>query len=350
MPINHFVSFELTPVNLNDQIVLSEKYGLVVLRKTEDGKTILVVSGDYAPLPEDQPTPVTITNVDAALGLVLDIGIQREKMLTAGGGFYAPHAVAPPVQSNRLVTQADFDEKLLESIKSTLDRRYQSGNSTMESAALKASYLVDAYNDARLLFPRFHNESYLGLIRIIDAIYGSWGGDEFALASAEVSPILNSDIFQKISQVKAFGERLDLAKTVFKKQLDSVKPAAVAARMQKLDDAGRLVFACCYSAYRYRNAFVHRGFPFPDTVKESFGLDSNSGMAFLNPVVGLLYARRLSPTGSPRSDANYIDIHQVLGDPAEVSEFRDKLFKLIPTWHFIKSIAREALLNHIKAL
>jgi hypothetical protein len=120
--------------------------------------------------------------------------------------------------------------------------------------------------------------------------------------------------------------------------------------MQKLDDAGRLVFACCYSAYKYRNEFVHHGFPFPDTVKESFGFDSNSGMAFLNPALALLYARRLSPIGSRRSDADYIDIHQLVGNLAEVSEFRDKLFKLIPTWHFIKSIAREALLNHIKAL
>src|SRR6516225_7033230 len=144
MSIDSFVSFELTPINLNDQIGLSEKYGLVVLRKTEDGKTILVVSGDYAPLPDDKPTPTTITNVDAALGLVLDIGIQREKQLTLSRGFYAPYAVQP-VQSNRLVTQADFDEKLLERIKSTLDTRYQSGDSVKESAAIKANYLVEAY-------------------------------------------------------------------------------------------------------------------------------------------------------------------------------------------------------------
>ena len=45
MSIDSFDSFELTPINLMGQIGLGEKYGLVVLRKTEDGKTILVVSG-----------------------------------------------------------------------------------------------------------------------------------------------------------------------------------------------------------------------------------------------------------------------------------------------------------------
>jgi hypothetical protein len=64
-----------------------------------------------------------------------------------------------------------------------------------------------------------YNESYLGLMRIIDAIYGSQNRDEFALDSAEVSSTLNSDIFQKISQVEALRPRLDLATEVFNERL-----------------------------------------------------------------------------------------------------------------------------------
>ncbi|MGO9603524.1 MAG: hypothetical protein ACLQAT_09030 [Candidatus Binataceae bacterium] len=342
--MNGFESYELTPINLREQIDLREKLGLVVIRKTDDGKTILVRSVDYTALDQTKSTPLPIANTDAVLGFVLDIGIKREKQLTLGRGFYAPYDLEPR-QSNRLVTQADFDEALLEQITSSLNKRYQSGDPAERSAAIKANHLIEAYNDARLLYPRFHNESYLGLMRIIDAIGGTRGAEAFALTSATVSSVLNAEISQKISQVSGLAPRLQLAEEVFAARRRSTE-AKIAEKMEKLDEHARLTFACFYSAYRYRNKFVHQGFPFPDTVKERW--DPNSGMAYLNPVLGILRTLRYSPIGMS-SEADWIDIHEVIGDAEEVAEFRDRLFKLIPTWNFVKCMARESLLGWIRA-
>jgi hypothetical protein len=49
-------------------------------------------------------------------------------------------------------------------------------------------------------------------------------------------------------------------------------------------------------------------------------------------------------------EADYIDIHEALGDPDEVAEFSRKLFKLVPKWHFVKRFSREMLLAHIRSL
>jgi hypothetical protein len=252
-------SFELTPIHLSHQIDLRGKLGLVFIRRTDDGKTILARTSNYAAI--DRPTPATIVNIDAALGLVLDIGIKREKQLTLGGGLYAPHDLEPP-QSDRLVTQGDFDEALFDTITSSLNAQYQSGDLSREVSSIKANYLIEAYNSARLLYPRFHNESYLGLMRIIDGISQARRALEFALAAATVSPDLNTEISQKVSEVAGLAPRIQLAQEVFEEQLRSAR-GDMSLKMRSLEEHGRFIFACFYSAYRYRNKFVHSWLSLP---------------------------------------------------------------------------------------
>jgi hypothetical protein len=222
--MSRFDSFELTAFNLERQINLGEKYGLIKILKSDDGKIVLVCDGEYGTLDQIQPTQLSVANPDAALGLVLDIGIRRDKQLTIGGGFYAALPLMT-VQSNRPIKQADFDEGLFEQIKANLDRCFQSRVHTKELLAIRLNQLIETYNNSRLLFPNFHNESYLGLMRIIDAIGQTWGADDFALAAASISATLNEDICDKIKKINAYGPRIQIALGLFDERLLQVSKA-----------------------------------------------------------------------------------------------------------------------------
>jgi len=66
-------------------------------------------------------------------------------------------------------------------------------------------------------------------------------------------------------------------------------------RMQSLEKQVRLTLSCLYSAYKYRNKFVHQGLPFPQTVTQIFDRNEDSGMNYLNPVEGISFEKRYSP-------------------------------------------------------
>jgi len=344
--MSRFDSFELTAFNLEGQINLGERYGLIKILKSEDGKVVLVCDGEYGTLDQVNPTKLSVANTDAALGLVLDIGIRREKQLTIGGGFYAASPLRT-VQSNRPIKQADFDEGLFEQIKGSLDRCFQSGVHAKELLAIRLNQLIETYNNSRLLFPNFYNESYLGLMRIIDAIGKTWGADEFALAAASISPTMNEDICEKIKKINPYGLRIQIALRLFDERLPQVSKE-LRGSVATLDSNGKIVFACFYSAYQYRNKFVHLGFPFPQIVTEARDIEQDLGTAYLSPVIGMHLPKRYSPGGVQEDDL--IEIHEALEDAKTAADFKNKYFFLLPTWHFMKRLARELLLNQIKQL
>ena len=346
--MNTFNSFQLTPFTLEGHIDLGQTFGLLKLMKSVDGAIVLVCDDHYGILDQENPTTLPIANTDAGLGFVLDIGIRREKWLTGSGGFYFGMALVQ-AQSQRVIGQKDFDRDLFETLKSSIDHCYKSGDSHKELAAVRANHLIEAYNTSRLLFPDFYNESYLGLMRIMDSIVDAHGAREFALSTAAVSPELNRSIYDKVSAVSTYAERLNVAETIFNKSLQAAqktKPRLI-SQMQSLDDPGHFVYACVYSAYQYRNRFVHHGLPFPDTVKTSIGLE-DSGTAYLHPALGTSVLKRYSPKGVAAGDL--MDIHDVIPDPKEASEFKESYFQLIPTWHFLKRVVREALLDEVQHL
>lgn len=343
--MDSFASYELVNFALEGRINLGEKRGLMSICRSDDDHIILFCDEPYSSPSSTEATPVSATDIDAALGFVLDIGIRRTKLL-ARGGFYFGLA-STQVQSLRKITQADFDATLFDKLVSALDRHYQSGNSESESFAIRTNYLLQAYNNSRLLYPSFPNESYLGLLRIVDAIGRGWTADEFALSAAEISQVFNREIYEKVAGVAAYQRRVDIAEQVFARRSNKIVTGLV-TRMQSLGKCDRLTFSCLYSAYQYRNKFVHYGLPFPQTVTQMIDRIEDSGVNYLNPALGISFLKRLSPHGVQPGDV--FDFHAVVENAQQVTEFKDNYFQLLPTWHFLKRITREAILGELKKI
>jgi hypothetical protein len=135
--MNNFESYELSPFQLEGQIKLDEKRGLIKICHSGDGHLILFCDAQYALFSQTEVTPLRIADIDAALGFVLDIGIKRIKRL-ASGGFYFGETLTQS-QSDKKVDQSNFDATVFERFVSLLDRHYQSGD---PARALRNSYLL----------------------------------------------------------------------------------------------------------------------------------------------------------------------------------------------------------------
>jgi hypothetical protein len=343
-----FQAWKITEFNLQEQINLADKFGLIKIYRSDDGVLILVGDADYGLIDQNKPSPASFLRSDSILGFVLDIGIQREKMLTYGHGYYFGTELAQ-IQSKRPISQKDFDQNVFDKIGSLINTYYQSGDKHKEIEAIKIQLLFDTYNDARLLFPTFYAESYLSLMRILDSISHAKGRYDFATFIALISADLNNNICDKLKAVKTYKNRLIVAIDLFNDCLKKAKDKKWSCYkdMEKFDDSSKVIFSCFYSAYQYRNKFVHNGFPFPVTVKESWGLEDGSGTAYLNPALGISWSKNNRPNGLEKGDS--IDVHEIVG--AEMAEdFKNKYFQLLPTWHFLKSLTREALLKKVADL
>jgi hypothetical protein len=339
-------SWQLTEFNLDGQIDLGGVFGLVKVHRADDGLLTLVGNADYGVPDQKQATPAEFLRTDPLLGFVLDIGIQRTKTLTMGSGFYLGLKLIHAPQSPRKVSQQDFDKALFDAIGNGITRYYQSGDRTKEHRAIRAQFLLEEYNNARLLYPNFHAESYLSMMRLIDALANRRTGYGFAAFAAAASPTMNRDVYTKLQAVEAFKNRIPKAMALFTRSLANRDSARYRADMTGLDDAGKVVFACLFSAYMYRNKFTHQGFPFPDTVKEAILGSTGApegGMAYLHPSEGIFWSRFHRPGGLQPGDL--IDIHEVVG--VEAQDFKDTYFLLLPSWHFLKKLAREALLKEV---
>jgi hypothetical protein len=337
-------SWELTDFNIDGHITLSQKFGHLKIMRSEDGALILVGNADYGLIDQTQPTPTSFFNPDTTLGFILDIGIQKEKKLTSGSGFYFGHQIIQ-AQSKKKVSQADFDQTLFEKIGTTVQAYFQSGDKVKEVEAIKLQFLLNEYNNARLLYPNFYAESYLNLMRIIDALDNTQNAYEYATFVAKISPKLNREIFGKLTVLPVYTDRLAKAQTLFYDCLTLTQSKDAA--MSSFSDADKFVFACFYSAYQYRNKFVHKGFPFPSVVKESWGIEEDSGTAYISPTLGQSWSRFHRPqTGLQNGDL--IDVHAIVG--ANAQDFQNIYFLLVPTWHFLKKMTREAILNKINSL
>jgi len=154
---------------------------------------------------------------------------------------------------------------------------------------------------------------------------------------------------EKIKALDTYKDRLVKATTLFDSCLAKAKKDHWGCEkdISLLDEAGKLVFSCFFSAYQYRNKFVHKGIPFPSVVKDSYGVEEDSGIAYISPVLAMSFPRFNRPkTGWQEGDE--IDIHEIIGD--EAPKFKETYFFLIPTWYFLKKLAKKAILNKIYSL
>lgn len=346
-------SFELSEFNLNGGIVLDEKFGFIKIIRSPDGKLILVRDGDWGTISATTPTLANISDLDSILGFVLDIGIRKEKALTMGHGFYFGHELIPHFQSPKQVSQSDFDPDLLEEIVNAINTKYHSRYSRSQRKALQLNHLLSAYNEARLLYPNFYTNSYLGLFRILDALSGASGRYDFAAWAAEVSSDLNKEIYEKITDMEVMRSKLQLAATLFSRWSAAYRYNSRRDRrdlgpiMSNLSRYGQLVFVCFYSAYQYRSKFVHQGFPFPRVVIESFGQDN--GTNYISSSFGEAHVKIFRPDGL--QDGDTIDIHRAIAlQRGETYQDYEEYFQLIPSWHWLKRLTRAAIIKEANKL
>jgi len=190
-------SWELTDFNIDGHIALSQKFGQLKMMRSEDGLLILAEYANYGRIDQEKDTPTGFFDPESTLGFILDIGIQKKKRLTVGHGFYFGTKMIP-TQSTRKVSQADFDKELFEKIGTIVELNFQSGDKQKELEAMRVQYLINEYNNARLLYPNFYADSYLSLKRIIDALSEAEGAGSFATFVSKISPELNKEIYEKI--------------------------------------------------------------------------------------------------------------------------------------------------------
>lgn len=305
-------SFELTEFNLAEDIKLDEKFGLIKITRSEDGKLILIRESDYGVISSTTPTPATISDIDSTLGFVLDIGIRKEKALTFGHGYYFGTKLVKSIQSEKKVVQTDFDPLLLEKIVSTINTKYHSRFSKSQRKALQLNHLFTAYNEARLLYPNFYTNSYLSLFRILDALSAAEGSYDFAVWVAKTSSILNKEVYKKVSDMRVMRSKLQLVDSLFLRLLSAYHPPRrgpdLRPVMNSLSKYGKFVFVCFYSAYQYRSKFVHQGFPFPRIVLESF--EQEKGTSYLSSSFGEAHIKIFRPDGF--QDGDTVDIHKAI--------------------------------------
>lgn len=343
-------SWQITDFNLGGRQIKIGKLGLVKIIRSDDSVLTLVGEANYGIIDQEKPTAANFAATDSILGFVLDIGIRKEKVLARGSGFYFGTPLLQP-QSQKVVSQGDFKEPLFEKIGNFINEKYQSGDKKKNIEAVRLQLLFDTYNDARLLFPNFYAESYLSLLRIIEAISRRDYSYNVAMFVTGLSPTLNEEIYNKVIAIEAYKKRVQVANDLISNLVKDLKNKKDGAKdkikkLEDLDDKGKFIFSCFYSAYQYRNKFVHNGFPFPDTVKDSIGLKAGSGTAYLHPAGKIFWKKIHRPEGL--EDGDLIDIHEIVPRASEAKKFKDKYFQLLPTWHFLKCLTREALLSCVK--
>ena len=341
-------SWELTDFNIDGHIALSQKFGHLKMMRSDDGKLILAGIASYDVIDQTKPTPTSFFHPDSTLGFVLDIGIRRERLLTRGSGFYFGQEMIP-AQSKKKINQSDFDQALFEKIGDLIESHFQSGDPSKEVEAIRIQFLIDEYNNARLMFPNFYAESYLSLMRIVDALADAKGGSEYATFAAQISPLLNQAVYDKLHALAVYADRFTKAEELFRQGLAHAQKEKkpYAATMSGFNHADRLIFSCFYSAYQYRNKFVHKGIPFPDVVKDSWGVQDDAATAYISPSLGQSWSRFNRPQMGLQ-EGDLIDVHTIVGAEAEV--FKETYFLLVPTWHFMRKMTKEAVLNKINSL
>lgn len=337
-------SWELTKFNLSGDLHIGG-LGIQRIRLAEDGTLTLIGDANHGLIDQTKPTAVSFSRADSILGFVLDIGIHRERQLTFGTGFYFGD-LRPRPQSWREVSQRDFDAGLFKQLGATIDSAFQSHDQHLMAAGIRLQHLLDTYNRARLLFPHFFEEGYLNFMRIVDALSPPNGyARGFAIYFASVSPAFNSDLLEKVKGVSTFAPRLTLAADIFSAQLTKASKAAEKSQMEAFSEADRFVFACAFSAYQYRNHAIHAGFPFPDIIREAVHSELDLATAYIHPSLASGWIRTHRPGGL--KDGDIIDIHAALGNSNDLA---DKHYQLLPTWYFMRRIAREAILGELQRL
>jgi hypothetical protein len=341
-----FSCWQLTDFNLREQIALPTKHGLVRICRADDG-TLMLVGLDEAKAPSPgQPAPVN-TPIDSILGFALDIGIARTKWLSGSNAYYWGKSLRAD-QSRREVAPKDFDEKMFGWMTDAINSNFQSIDKSKAVEAMRCYHLIESYNHGRLMYPNFPSETYLTMLRIIEAVVVVNRANRFAFAlrGAQLSLKLNRRIVDSIDAIAAYKKRTDIARARFAALVADSRLASNRAAMKTLDDAAQVIFVCLLAAYIYRNKFMHVGFPIPRSILDAFSEDQE-GTLYLPASTGLMWTRMLRADGL--NDDDLIDQHDLI-EGQDLQDMRNTYIHVLPTWYFLRSYAREAILTRLEKL
>ncbi|MCK9352147.1 MAG: hypothetical protein M0P76_05160 [Candidatus Pacebacteria bacterium] len=344
MKNNSFDSWELTKFNLDGNIIIN-KYGILKIRKSDDGVIVLITDSNYLKLGKNN-SKNKISDPDSALAFALDIGIQKKRKLTTSG-FYDGGSMKNE-KSNKVISSKNYNAGEFELINKRINSLFS--KTETEGDAFKLKNIFDIYNNAHLLRQNFYSESYIDLMRILDSLFSAINGVDFALKCCSVSAQFNKEVFERVNNGNTVGkERTNSSSHVLKyildNKLNTKSNEQHKEKLENMTEEGKFVFSCLYSAYQYRNVWIHRGFPFPIPMTYTDDYFSLS--------MGQSFARFIRDTGYEKKDL--IDIHETIpkaipkgkrGHEHEV-EMWGKMYLLLPTWYFMKEIVRVAIIKEL---
>ncbi|MDO8592726.1 MAG: hypothetical protein Q7R92_03075 [bacterium] len=337
----------INEIGENQYIDLKGKAGLIKIQKNEDTKEVIIYT-------DEQFGSVGQSHCDvmALLSLFFNKGIELTRVLTFGNGsdYY-------PQELNKYsikISKEGYDDKLFEKYFIRINNLCSSSNTNKNRKGKNLANLLSIYKNALLLYPKFSEESYLDLIKILDAQRhkkdsGVWSFPE------KVIPILSKkfvrSFYKEIRKIEYFRTcHIDIANKFFSKNYIKIKNAVKNISVYSAEEY-KFMYAVLFSLYEYRSKNIHDGFMFPSKIKGIYKGNGNEPLNYLDGSFGEGYMIESEPFKS-------VDIHKCLNMRYENikgrnrKNFRDykKLYLLLPKWNFLNLITREVIFYHLKRL
>lgn len=341
----------LTNINKisNDFINLGNVAGLIKLQKVETGEVILYTDDNFREAGMNHVEALSL------LSLFFNQGIETTSFLASDGGYYPQKFNNYPV----VINNDGYDKKIFEEYFKKINKMCSSHNTNINRKGRNISNMLSAYRKALLLYPKYYEESYLNLVRIVDANRPSMKKDSNSwifphkaisvLPKRFVNSFYNKLIVasEKIKYIKE--EHINVALKFFIKNKEFISGKVKNIQIYK-ESSFKFLYAVLFACYEYRNKYLHDSFPFPKKITSFHRDEGNKPLNYLGGSFGEGYCVSTDPFKS-------IDIHKCLNISSENKKFKrtkrnirsyDKLYILLPTWYLLNLITREVLFYQLK--
>lgn len=339
--------------NLKENIDLKSKAGLVCIRRAMAGsdEVILVADDRFNDVNQTfKPLPL--------LTLFLNKGIDIKAQITHGDS-YTPY---PFDYEIGLLDGKNYDEQKFEQFFSKLNALCKSKTTQINRKGRKIANLLHIYQNAHLLIPKFYDESYLNLLRILDAQAQIETSNAILFPNWIIKILLKGSkkfmkkIFQDIASIKVFQiEHLPLAMKLFKsKKKEFSKPqfAQHITLSNYSEDCMKFLYSILYVLYEYRNKYIHEAFLLPHKIQARPRRNELEGLSYLDASFGESHML----TYDPEKGSESIDVHKILRQTKKKGskkptgkDFQD-YYLLLPTWHLLNLIVRRVLFYRLNNL
>lgn len=338
----------ITDIPSDRYIDLKGKVGLVKIQKNRDTEEVILYTDDSYMKP-----PLNHCDSMAILSLLFNRGIELTRRLSYGADYY-------PEDINKFSVKlskdhiSQYDPELFEKVHNVINSLCSSSNTNRNRKGRKLVNLLSIYKNALLMYPKFAEESYLNLVRILEAQRNNGNTSAWHFPDKTI-PLLPKAF---ISKFYIEIQKIDYFKTVHIKsaiKFFSRNSNIIKNSVKNYADYGKgelkLMYVVLFALYEYRNKYIHEGFQFPHKITGYYEGNGNEPLNYLDGSLGEGFAVNTEPFESK-------DIHKVLNAKLENKRGRKKrdyrsyeiLYKFLPKWNFLNQITREILFYHIKKL